>query len=449
MNDQHPPQPGRPGFQAPGGPGGQPGYGPGQQPPGHGQPGPQQPGQPGQWQPGQAQPGQWQPGQGQQPGFGQAPGAAGGQPWQQRPGQPGGPGQQPPGYGPTPGGPGQPPRKNRTGLIIGIAAGALVVVLLATIGVVAALRGGDGDVATVPGGGDAERTPEQTVQGYLQAIAESRATDALSYLDRTPDDTSLLTDAVLQESNAIAPLTGITVTPVTATDYSAEVSASYTLGSDSVTAEYTLYRGRDEQWKLSRGTVTAGAFGLKGLDITVNGATPENPEQMEVFPGSYQVSTTVERFALENGEFTITSPDDYEGGSLTDIEVVLDEESAELFTRLVTEAAEKCVASDELEAGCGLDLPATLEDGTKLEDGTIERSMPPDTKANLKSLQYELSSQNPTLVSTYDYLGSVDVTAGECEVDGRRMRDCQILFAPSFGTPTVDMAAEDPTVEWS
>ncbi|RCK68600.1 hypothetical protein DT076_15335 [Desertihabitans brevis] len=439
MNDQHPQQPGRPGFQAPGGPGGQPGSGPGQQPPGHGQPG-----QPGQWQPGQ--PGPWQPGQGQQPpGYGQAPG----QPWQQRPGQPGGPGQPPPGYGPTPGGPGQPGRKSRTGLIIGIAAGALVLVLLATIGLVAALRGGDGDVAASPGGGDAGQTPEQTVQGYLQAISESRATDALGYLDRAPDDTSLLTDAVLQESNAIAPLGGITVTPVRVDDYSAEISASYTLGSEAVTATYRLFRGPDEEWSLSNGTATAGAYSVKGIDITVNGATPEDPQQMEVFPGSYRLDTTAERFAVENGEFTITSPEDYEGGSLSDLEVVLEEESAELFRRLVTEAAEACVASKKLEAGCGLDLPATLDDGTKLEDGTIERSMPPDTKANLKSLEYELSSQNPTLVSTYDYLGSVDVQAGECEVGGRRMRDCEILFGPSFGTPTVDMAAEDPAVEWS
>ncbi|HEX7305220.1 hypothetical protein [Lentzea sp.] len=94
----------------------------GHQQPGHGQQPPPGYGQP---QPGYGQQPPPPPGYGQQQGYGPGPGQPGpyGQP---QPGQPGPYGQQQPGFGGGYGGP--PPKKSKTGLVVGVVLGVLVLV---------------------------------------------------------------------------------------------------------------------------------------------------------------------------------------------------------------------------------------------------------------------------------------------------------------------------------
>lgn len=321
---------------------------------------------------------------------------------------------------------------------------------------IALLLGRGGDETAVPGpgagasseGGEAPvaDTPEQVVEAYLTALSENRAEDALAVLAEPPGDTSLLTDEVLSAGNERAPIAGITVTPVEADDYSATVKVDYTIGDDAVSYSYDLYTDSNDAWEISRGTVRfyAGEQ-LEGLDVTVNGQVPDDLAELEVFPGSYEIATGSEDFALEGGE-DLTLSDPNESSSQT-VEATLSEAGTKRFRTLVNEAAEECVASTELEAGCGLTLPEEFDDGTPIKDGTVKRSLPADTRANLKSITADLSYDNPTLASAADYLGSVSFTA-DCEQDGETV-ECEALYgAPGFGTPSVDMVAEDPVVEW-
>jgi hypothetical protein len=159
----------------------QPGFDPNQQPPQGGQPGGYSPQQPGY---GQQPP---QPGYGQQPGFGQQPQQPG---YGQQSPQPGF-GQQPqqPGYGAQPGygqpGGGLPPtpKKSKTGLIVGIAGGA--VVLLAVIGLLVWQLGGGGGGGK-PSAGD---TPTEVVEKYMEtSVAAVESGDIFSNPDAVLDD---------------------------------------------------------------------------------------------------------------------------------------------------------------------------------------------------------------------------------------------------------------------
>lgn len=170
----YPPQ--QPGFDPNQQPpyGQQPGYGQQPQQPGYGQSQPQQPGY-GQSQP--QQPGYGAPqqpgyGQSQPPGYGQTP-------------PPGGYGQQQPGYGAPqqqPGGFGQPlppaPKKSKTGLIVGVGGGAVVLIVAIILLVMQPWAGG-------PGAGD---SPTQVVEGYMGTTVEALNGGAFSDLEGFADD---------------------------------------------------------------------------------------------------------------------------------------------------------------------------------------------------------------------------------------------------------------------
>lgn len=446
----NPPE-GRPGHQGP--PWGQQGGLPEEpprpswaQPPGQGAPGPGPSGAP--QQPG-AYPGQPHPGGGPNPRQGPYPGQPGQAPWGQ-PGQApwGQPGQPAPGQGFAPGGGSGSGRGRKIGLLIG----AGVLALLLVVGVAVAVlvsRDGARDVTGTPADPadpavPSTSTPEQAVQGYLEAVAGGRAEEALGYLYERPEDDALLTDEVLVKANEIAPVTAITVTPPASPD-SSEVTASYQVGDEPARYDFTVIGDEDRGYTIASGVVRASMSRVDGLDVLVNGVAPADPTSFSLFPGGYEVTTTQEYFTIGGGERVVTDPLSTE--SYFDVTPALDGEGTKLFISMVTEAAEKCLASKELEAGCRLDLPEEFEDGTLIVDGTVKRSMPAETRKNLEVLKPVPSYDNPTLVAHEGYLGTVDFTA-RCK-EGKEEFECEALFgAPPFGQPSIDLAADEPVVEW-
>ncbi len=123
----------------------------------------------------------------------------------------------------------------------------------------------------------------------------------------------------------------------------------------------------------------------------------------------------------------------------------LSEEGLTQFRQLVRAAVDACIASPNLAAGCGIDIPAVLSDGTQMIEGTLRRSLTADTQVKLESLEATLSYDVPTLARG-DYIGGLQVE-GTCTQNGVS-GTCSVLFGPSLGAPSVDMAAETPTVLW-
>ncbi|MFG6503722.1 hypothetical protein [Microbacterium sp. P05] len=384
------------------------------------------------------------PGPGSAPYPGQAPYAA--QPPYAGP-YAGGGGQPPYPYAPQPA-PAQGPRKGLgTGAIVGIVAGAILLAAV-VVGVLIAVVSNLGNRPTA-GSGDPDTptsTPAGVVRGYLEALAASDAETALSFISDPPAASPFLTDAALETSNALGPITDIEVTEPEDADFSITVSATYSVGTEVVTAEYSVNEYDTEgEWSMTAGTadlmLTSSRFA--GLDMTLNGE-PLDSDTVAVFPGTYELATTTPNFEV-TGETIVTVREPFDYPSLSDVQASLTEEGAQLFRTTVQDAVAVCLASKTLTAGCGLELPEVLDDGARLIDGTLTRSLGAEAQATLESLAPQESFSDP-LVVRGDFIGSVGVTA-EVEQNGQRGTG-ELLFAPSLGAPVVDFTSGTPVVRW-
>ena len=409
-------------YGAPGQPYGQPSpYGaPGQQPSyGH-------PGQPSS-APGAGYPGQ-QPGYGQ-PGYGQ-------------PGYGGGPS--------GPNGPGSGGGRSKLPFILG--GGGLVLLIVIVVIIVAVVHANhNGDVVapqTNPSTRSSSSTKSQpenasdAVQGYLNALAAGDATKALSYLSQQPSDTSMMTDAVVKASLKSVPLTGITVPKVT-DKYAYEVSASYKLGDRPVNAKFEIDNSSGH-FLIDQGYAELDLSDVaNGLPLTLNG-TKVSADKVYLFPGSYQLATTAKYISLgSSADFLVQQPDDY-----PDVEpkAELTAEGQKIFKQKVTAAADACIRSTKLKAGCGLDIPSTLS-GYKIKDGSAHRKADTDTKSKLKNLKAELDYSSPTVAEDENFFGSVTTTVQGVK-HGHTFKLDYFGDGESFGTPKIDMSSKSLTVEW-
>lgn len=386
------------------------------------------------------------PGAPANPPYGEQPAAPSHQyPGQPYPGQPY-PGQPYPGQ-PYPGA--QPKKKGlSTGAIIGIIGGALalliviIVVIALVVGRIFASAGGGGSAGTGASGGG---SPSDAVSAYLTALAESDSETALGLVSDPPSNDILLTDDVLAASNELAPITGIEVLDATGTSGSADVTATYLLGDTPVTTDFSVIDYDDDgTWEISGGTGYISTAQFDGLGLTINGEEVDGDE-VEVFPGAYQLATTMPNFTL-TGETVVQVTDPYTSGDTSDIEPTLTDAALQRFRAVVRASVEACLAQKTLDAGCGLAIPATLSDGTQMADGSITRTLTADGSASLDSLEPTLSYDNPTLAQG-DYIGGVEIS-GQCTTSDGATGSCSVLFGPSLGSPSVDMASENPTVLW-
>ncbi|MFP7761235.1 hypothetical protein [Marisediminicola sp. LYQ85] len=364
-----------------------------------------------------------------------APGAAGGLPT-------GNPPQQP-----SPSGD-QAPKKLGTGAIIGIVAGGVVLLLvLAVVVVTFAVRSanssasGDGDGAPAA----ATSTPDGAVRGYLEALAASDAETALSFVGDAPAASGFLSDEALEASNAIAPITAIEVTEPAEADFSTTVTATYSLGDVPVSAEFSVNEYDTEgSWQMSAATAELD-FGsrFEGLDLTLNGA-PLESTTVEVFPGSYELATTTPNFTIE-GETVLTVREPFDYPSQSDINAALTDEGLAVFRAAVRDEVEECLASKNFEAGCGLDLPEVLDDGSRLVEGSLTRTLLAETQATLDNLQPQELVTDPLVVSS-EFIGGVNVEADVAQNGSTGRGD--VLFAPSLAAPVVDFTSGTPVVRW-
>ncbi|WP_154793733.1 hypothetical protein [Occultella kanbiaonis] len=288
------------------------------------------------------------------------------------------------------------------------------------------------------------------VQGYLRALADADATAALSFLSIDSSPSELMTDEVLAASNAIAPISAIEVSPVdpgTALGV-VDVPVSYRLGDEQIDITFSVSgpvtENDDAPWEISGGYGTVfvsdpfvAAGGL------VNGV-PVTSTIVDVFLGAYQLSLSDTRFGLEGTTAATISVDSLEADF--DAEVVLTEEGLVAFRTLVSAAVSACVASTTLVAGCGIDLPDTIQ-GTTVHDGTVARSLTAEAQVTLDSLEATVASDEPRVV-TGESIGAVDVEF-DCTENGQSGR-CELLFGSAgiLGAPVVDFGADAPVVRW-
>lgn len=344
-------------------------------------------------------------------------------------------------------GPGLPPKKSKTGLWIGLGAVAVVVIValvLVLSGVFSGTNtanGGEGEQAK-----ESKQSAKDIATNYLTAISEGRADDAKKMLGPTSSDTSLMTNEVLKDSLTRAPITDISVTEPTGGS-SSTVNVTYKVGGEPVNEEYTVnVRGGT----ISTSTPHLSLYGLKGVDITVNGVTvKEGDKSYDVFPGSYVVASANKYLEID-GESTVVVTKS-SSDNIPRFKLKVSQAGIDLFREKVIPEAKACLESKNLDPGCNMALNGTLRDGKTLEDGTITRTQSSENANKLENVVPEPGASVPTIISASN-LGSFKVT-GIC-TDSTRSGECELLggFAAvkgmKFPKASLNVAEEDPKVVW-
>ncbi len=280
---------------------------------------------------------------------------------------------------------------------------------------------------------------------YLKAVAASDAKTALSYIgeENQRDDATLLTDSALRTSNKLGAIKGIKVEKPAKSSGFVDLVAHYTIGGTPVAGKFTV-NDLNGKWQLEDGVARLDVgHSFNGLDLTLNGMKVTG-DTATVFPGTYVIATTSKYFTI-GGSPKVVVRDGYQPASLDHARLTLSDAGLAAFRQAVAVAVAPCLASMTLAAGCGLDLPATLSDGTQLQDGTVTRTLDGDGQSTLAGLTASDHLTDIRKIAS-EPIGSVD-TKATCTKGGQR-GTCRVLFAPSLGAATVDFTTEPLTVRW-
>ncbi|WP_316670559.1 hypothetical protein [uncultured Propionibacterium sp.] len=297
-------------------------------------------------------------------------------------------------------------------------------------------------------GGSAEDRAREAVQDYLTAISQSDADKARGYLPSSLDDDSLLTDAVLKDSNSRAPISDIAVgnAAQSSTSDGYNVPVSYTIGGESVstTVEVHIYSGNDASiYSYTYLSLSA----ISGIDVKVNGVTP-NSSTPYVFPGNYDVTIDNQYLTVTGGEIKSYDPGDYSADS--DLDLAVSDAGIQMFREKVVAEAQACLASTKIDPGCGAKLPDHLASGEQIREDSVHRSQDTENAAKLRSVTPEPGITTPTVISAHYYdLGNMDVTA-TCGKDGN-WAEYELYGSASglhFGSPAIDLTDPDLKVVW-
>ncbi|MGO2521818.1 MAG: hypothetical protein ACTH8F_17000, partial [Microbacterium sp.] len=94
---------------------------------------------------------------------------------------------------------------------------------------------------------------------------------------------------------------------------------------------------------------------------------------------------------------------------------------------------------------CGMDITDIDLSGYTPVDGSVTRTLTEDGQQDLDEMQVEPDYSTPTLVTTYD---SVDVDMTLQGTKDGVTSEFEVWFGGYTKTPSVDFAAEAPTVTW-
>ncbi|MFV0427793.1 MAG: hypothetical protein ACK5KU_12275 [Beutenbergiaceae bacterium] len=358
-------------------------------------------------------------------------------------------------FGATP--PGQPGGgKPKTGLWIGLGAAAMVLVLVTVLAVVLLTgnRDDEADESTAnptdtpsasvdPAAYDA---PEAAVEAYFDALIAGDSNTALSLVFPAPDDYSLLTDEMLTASADVAPISDVVVEAPQNPDGSiSDIRVTYQVG-DSTAQTSIAVTNRDDSWMV-RGYATLRAPNRsEGLDITLNGFAIEDPDDMVVFPGAYEIGTSTTYFTF-TGTTQVLVGTDY-SYDFDDAEPTLDEEGLTIFQEAIRADVEECIASTQLAGGCGLDISSQASGDLVPIEGTVSRTLSADAQASLSNLEPDLAYDNPFAVSVDSWIGRVETTL-QCEdTSNGTTGPCTSYSGNSLEDPVVDFNQDPVTVHW-
>lgn len=230
-------------------------------------------------------------------------------------------------------------------------------------------------------------------------------------------------------------------------EMSGSVWVTFTVGGESAQESISVHDyDKDGEWEMIPPTTQLEPpTSLRGLGVEVNGDEVDDDDVLLLLPGTYEVGVDSPHYAFSGStSMRVTSSSVAPSWPKPS----LSPSGTKAFREAVRKEVDACVAQKTLKAGCGLGTIPTTEkqQGWKMVDGTVKRSLKSDTEKKLTTMKPDVSSSDPTSVEGR-VVGGVDTTM-TC-TKGEQTGECELFISAVVGAPTVDMSDQEPTVDWS
>jgi hypothetical protein len=201
--------------------------------------------------------------------------------------------------------------------------------------------------------------PDGTVRGYFAALERNDAASALGFGDVPIGPTALLTDQVLAEQHAVAPMHDATVDGVVESGDTARVSFSYLLhfpdGDQQYRGVVRLVR-RSGGWRLAA-TAVAVRLTIPQADDRFTFAGTSAPQGLVLmFPGALPVRFDTSYLQLDPSTRSVQ----FAGAQRIDVRIEPTLAGRRLLAARVSAQLRDCVRSARPAAGCPVPSPRTV-----------------------------------------------------------------------------------------
>lgn len=200
--------------------------------------------------------------------------------------------------------------------------------------------------------------PDGTVRGYFAALERGDAASALGFGDVPAGPTALLTDEVLAEQEAIAPLRDVSIDAVAEHGDHASVEVSYRLhfafGDRTYRSVLSVVK-RDSGWRLTS-TVVALRINVEQAVDRMNFAGTTAPSgRVLMFPGALPIRFDTPYLRVDPGTDSVQF-----GARSLDVRIEPTAAARQRLTARLREQLQVCVQSGRTTVACPLPSPNTI-----------------------------------------------------------------------------------------
>jgi len=264
--------------------------------------------------------------------------------------------------------------------------------------------------------------PKVVVQQYFDALGKGDATTALSLMSELPDDTSLLTNQVLQAMNPMPQYTDMTMDVTTLPEDSSGnkgvfVNVTYKLNGQEVDDQSIPLGWYDTKWE-----ITWGVAGLTvanqptGLAINVNGvAAPADSNELWLFPGTYTIDSGNPIIGLKDGPTTITIDGPSSNPSLALGDLIITDTGLSTIQKAAHDKLQSCLDAwpGSFDPTCPADPLPDVKDGRawKYSTGSTIDGITPTLDALSMQANWNVKPANGIVIEASGTVSGQTVTA--------------------------------------
>ena len=212
--------------------------------------------------------------------------------------------------------------------------------------------------------------PQATVQSYLTAISQGKASQANKLVDPgvTKNAAALLSDDVLGESKAL--MKNAKVTKVSTRGDSAYAEVSYSV--DGTAFDDVLELSKDgkqgvffDKWKIDKPLLSSVyVYASQGTVVSVNGKDVDFGKDYDLaaYPGSYEIGAPEGDFFEAEAQTFVAGTGSKASYEAVELELTPSEGLTKAVQETLNEYIDECAASTEVDPeDCGLRSPASYE----------------------------------------------------------------------------------------